>query len=385
MAENSNIEWTDATFNHVRGCTKVSAGCAHCYAETLSGRNPKTLGVWGPKGTRVVAAEAAWKQPLRWNRLAAEGKLPDGSPNVDGVRPRVFCASMADVFEEWAGPMVGANGQRLYHPMNSWEDRRVWIALEECGGDEKPIDMGDVRARLFTLITRTSNLDWLLLTKRPENAAKMMPWGRGSVESYLRGPAMVPKAFTDELIPRGDAIYRNVWLGTTVEDRKAIPRIDALRRTPAAVRFLSVEPLLEDLGPLDLTGISWVIVGGESGHGARPMHPEWVTSIRDQCARAGVAFFFKQWGEWKPYRAMTEAEGDALYHPLAEGEYPDTHSRKCRVETTSILTHPMPKGGACDLMFKVGKNAAGRLLDGREWNEFPAAAGSVPAPVTVEE
>lgn len=350
MATNSKIEWTHHTFNHVRGCTKVSPECDHCYADTLSWRNPLQLGVWGPKGTRVIAAESAWKEPLKWNRAAAKA----------GERHRVFCASLADVFE---GPET--------MPAESVE----------------PVEKA--RDRLFDLICETGNLDWLLLTKRPENIAaaldRQMTRRPFVVHDSAAGPRAERWTNWKEIGMTPARLWPNLWLGTSVGNRRhGVPRIDALRAVPAAVRFLSVEPLLEDLGPLDLTGISWVIVGGESGHGARPMHPEWVTSIRDQCARAGVAFFFKQWGEWKPYRAMTEAEGDALYHPLAEGEYPDTHSRKCRVETTSILTHPMPKGGACDLMFKVGKKAAGRLLDGREWNEFPAA-GSVPAPVTVEE
>jgi len=273
MAENSKIEWTDATFNCWRGCTKISAGCAHCYAETLSGRNPLTLGVWGPQGTRVVAAESAWREPVKWNRLAAEGKLPDGSPNPDGHRPRVFCASLADVFEDWQGPMSDSQGRTLYRAgVADWHTE---------GPPSERLTMADVRRRLFALIDATPNLDWLLVTKRPENAVKMWP-------AVGFPDAGVPGTLGRRLC------LPNVWAGASVEDRKAIPRIDVLRRIPAAVRFLSVEPLLDDLGPLDLTGISWVIVGGESGPGSRPLDVAWVRSIVGQCKAASVPVFVKQ-------------------------------------------------------------------------------------------
>ena len=262
MAENSKIEWTHHTFNPWRGCEKVSPGCSHCYAETLSLRNPKTLGVWGRGGTRVIAAESYWRLPLKWDRDAAAA----------GERRRVFCASLADVFE---------GRPELARP----------------------------RARLWNLIEVTPHLDWLLLTKRPENFHAMLPWLNG----------------------RRD-VQPNVWLGVSVEDqRRADERIPLLLRTPARVRFLSCEPLL---GPVDLAatgwwrcrgcggvgtpenevgmgrcggcgreleardevGVDWVIVGGESGPGARPMRAEWARSLVRQCRDAGVACFVKQLG-----------------------------------------------------------------------------------------
>jgi protein gp37 len=257
VGENSAIEWTHHTFNPWRGCARVSEGCRHCYAETLSKRNPKVLGTWGVDGARVMAAESYWRLPVKWNAEAA----------AVGERRRVFCASLADVFED------------------------------------RP-DLVDARGRLWRLIHDTPQLDWLLLTKRPENVTVMAPgW-------FWCWPA-------------------NAWLGTTVENRDALRRIDHVRDSGAPVVFLSIEPLLEDLGPVDLRGVSWVIVGGESGHGARPMYPEWARAIRDQCVAAGVPFFFKQWGEWRP------------------------------VAPRSLN------------IVQVGKKAAGRLLDGQEWNQMP--------------
>jgi protein gp37 len=258
MGRNTGIEWCEATFNPWRGCQKVSPGCEHCYAETLSRRNPKVLGEWGPGGTRVIASESAWREPPRWDRAA----------RAAGVRRRVFCASLADVFE----------------------DRPELVAP---------------RVRLFHLISETRHLDWLLLTKRPENVRR------------FRGGDGVPRSWPENMPP-------NVWLGVSAEDqRRADERIPLLLQTPAAVRFVSAEPLL---GPVDLSAVrhqlgaesfatvnvlvekdslnrghdrprlDWVIVGGESGPGARPMRLEWARSLVTQCREAGVAVFCKQIG-----------------------------------------------------------------------------------------
>lgn len=244
MAENSKIEWTDHTFNPWWGCTKVSQGCKHCYAETFASNRTQWKNLWGPSGERRRTSEANWRKPLKWDREAA----------AEGVRRKVFCASMADVFED------------------------------------RP-ELYDWRVELFDLIDATPHLDWLLLTKRPENVAPMT-----HVWRYLK---------------HHRAFASNVWIGTSVEDQKtADERIPHLLEIPATVRFLSVEPLL---GPVDLfpyliphfaaddprhfprrNGVEWVIVGGESGPGARPMKQEWVRSIRDDCHGTGTAFFFKQ-------------------------------------------------------------------------------------------
>lgn len=287
MGENTKIEWCHHTFNPWRGCTKVSEGCAHCYAEALSHRNPSVLGLWGDAGTRVVASESAWGEPLKWDRKAREA----------GERHRVFCASLADVFEV---------RDELVAP----------------------------RRRLARLIWETPDLDWLLLTKRPKTAERLI------YEMW----------FSDAEWPR------NYWIGTSVENQKhGLPRIDHLRKIPAAIRFLSVEPLLEDLGRIDLTGIDWVIVGGESGPHARPMHPAWVRSIRDQCIAAGVAFFFKQWGEFSPVQPL------------------DVKFKDVRIDLAGRdVTFLCGLQGDDDaILFRVGKKAAGRMFDGRTWDEYP--------------
>lgn len=302
MAE-TKIEWCDYTFNHVRGCTKISPGCTNCYADTMSSRNPKTLGVWGPNGTRVVAAEAYWREPVKWNRDA----------KIVGKRRRVFCASLADVFEDWPGRIQNAQGHDVWV---SQRGTRSWDSDDgserDFAYDRKPLTMQDVRDRLFRLIDDTPHLDWLLLSKRPENMLRM---------TYDAWCKKVPGHVSqNEGDGRKWAWPGNVWAGVSVEDQaRADERIPLLLQTPAAVRFLSVEPLL---GPVDLskwlgnpvvTGhpawrndpdrppvaepmLHWLIVGGESGPGARPCHVNWVRSIVKQCRNAGVACFVKQMG-----------------------------------------------------------------------------------------
>jgi protein gp37 len=233
VAKNSSIEWTHHTFNPWWGCVRVSSGCKHCYAETWAKRIGMQL--WGTKARRRFFSDAHWSEPLTWNREA----------EAAGERRRVFCASMADVFENRA-------------------DLEPW------------------RERLWNLIEKTPGLDWLLLTKRPECIGQRVPWT--------------------------DTWPHNVWLGTTAENQHwANKRLDELRRYAARVLFVSAEPLIGalNLRPWlvpDAFGrrIHWVIAGGESGARARPMNPEWARDLRDQCEHAGVAFHFKQWGHWSP-------------------------------------------------------------------------------------
>jgi protein gp37 len=272
MAKDTSIEWTDHTFNPWWGCTKVSPGCDHCYAEQWAKRVGES--VWGHHEPRRFFTDAHWRQPRSWNAEAA----------ASGIRRRVFCASMADVFE----------------------DRR---------------DLDATRARLWQLIADTPHLDWQLLTKRPQAIRRLAPWGD-------RWPA-------------------NVWLGTTVEDQtRAQLRVPTLLEIPARVRFLSCEPLL---GPVDLSSfvsapnqIHWIIAGGESGPGARPMGPSWARQLRDFCRSQRIAFHFKQWGHWAPER-------------------PESVNAK-----TTIID-----GGI--VLYAVGKKHAGRSLDGRTWNQLPEA------------
>lgn len=350
MGANTKIEWATHTFNAWRGCEKIAPGCDNCYAAAFAKRNPKMLGEWGPSGTRIVASEAMWQQPLKWNKEAEKREvLHDRHPELEPyARPRVFCNSIADVFEDWHGPIVDHIGNKLRRS----EDGRI----TDCVDWTVPLTLKDLRTRLFSKIDETQYLDWLLLTKRPENIKQFWP-----LES-ING--------TDFY---GQRMRTNVWLGTSIacqaDADRNIPELLKCRDL-APVLFLSIEPLVApvDLVPYlfinDPTGapadliprrgnftpaIDGVFVGGESGPNARPMNPDWVRLIRDQCQAAGVAFFFKQWGEWMPtFHGIDPTKGDP----------------KCRIAAVHHL-----EGGQS--MWKVGKAGAGRMLDGREWNELP--------------
>lgn len=347
MGENSRIEWTHNTFNPWLGCTRVSPGCQHCYAETMMDKRYGKV-EWGPQGKRVRTSDAYWQQPDRWDRAA----------EAEGVRRRVFCGSLCDVFE----------------------DKR-----------DQALDMSVWRGRLWHLIEQTPQLDWLLLTKRPENVLPFVPW-RWTKEYAGRFPP-------------------NVWIGTSVENQEgADKRIPELLEIPAAVRFLSVEPLLgpvtlgddfaswltcnvtrtEDddieccesyaVGGTHYRGIDWVIVGGESGPNARPLHPNWATSIRDQCVAAGVPFHFKQWGE---YGASAEDMTTGLpAFRFFKSEQQWVNKARTWVGKGDVcvdMTGKVLRNGAdfaqaaypVAVMRRLGKKRAGRLLDGEGWNEFP--------------
>lgn len=346
MGENSKIEWCDHTFNPWVGCTKVSPGCDHCYAEAQA-RRFGDAALW--RGERRRTSDQNWRQPLKWNARA----------KAEGVRRRVFCASLADVFDNQVDP--------------------AW------------------RCDLWDLIWETPHLDWLLLTKRPQNIRAMLPGAtKGALADWNNG-------------------WPNVWLGTTVENQaEADRRIPHLLAVPAEKRFLSCEPLV---GAVDLTQlpgpdetaldclrghcdateeqrrvrprrwtadglISWVICGGESGPGARPMHPDWVRSLSYQCITTRTPFLFKQWGEWAPVCEMDELVTDACYYPA-----PKSHPEATRKERRpSCVLHAdgerfdgqraahfgaYQAGKSAMMMFNIGKQLAGATLDGREWREFP--------------
>lgn len=242
----TKIQWADFTFNPWWGCTKVSPACDHCYAEALSkrvGGSPWGKGKhWGPGSLRTVASEKIWREPLRWNKAAM----------YDGVRRRVFCASMADVFE----------------------DRD---------------DLLPVRARLYDLVDATPCLDWLLLTKRPQNAGRL--WLLAARQAGTPGTLL-----------DGSFWQPNVWLGTTIEDnRRKAERLPYLLAAPAAVRFVSYEPALEFVDFTD-SGIDWLIIGGESGAGARPFDLKW--AMRNLTGQV-PAVFVKQLGARPVYAGAT--------------------------------------------------------------------------------
>ena len=300
MSATTGIEWTDATWNPVTGCTKVSAGCDHCYAETLAERFRGTRGHYYENGFDVQARPDKLSLPLTWRKPK-----------------RIFVNSMSDLFHDDVHD--------------------------------------DYIARVFAVMARCSQHTFQVLTKRHARMRSLL-----SSRKFSR--------FVEELTPSTSPLVGmwplpNVWLGVSTENQQwANIRIPALLDTPAAVRFISAEPLL---GPIDLyklwlpegPELNWVIVGGESGRGARPMHPDWARSLRNQCAAAGVNFLFKQWGEWAPIEPDAITSKPSVFFGLdGKGTYYADRYR----------------GGVATLA-RVGKKAAGRELDGRTWDQYPAA------------
>lgn len=320
MAEQSKIEWTDHTFNPWEGCQKVAIECDHCYAEARDQRF--TGGThWGPKAPRRRTSAQNWRKPRQWQRQAQTFF------DAHGRRQRVFCASLADVFDNAVDP--------------AWRDD-LWALIREC-----------------------DQLDWQLLTKRPQNIAKMLPadWGDG---------------------------WPHVWLGTSAGTQKTAElNIPHLLAAPAFVRFVSAEPLL---GPVNLSHLSLrggtvldalrgeemesftgqtfsgpgprrlhlVICGGESGPKARPMHPDWARNLRDQCHAAGTSFFFKQWGEWGPDDFIQTNAKSVWLSPdgtTIDGGILEVQAADCVKPV--ILT------------VRLGKARSGRMLDGQEWDGMP--------------
>lgn len=413
MGSNTRIEWCDATFNPWRGCSRVSEGCRFCYADTMSKRSPKTLGIWGPNGTRVVASEAMWGEPVKWNetpmlRCADCGNLLHGERVKGGdfsgrswdfechgcygsryeiVRPRVFCASLADVFEDWQGECLDSAG--CAHYTHDDDPRKMVCNRQMIGCDTDGYHyttLNDVRRRLFALIDATQNLGWLLLTKRVENIRRMWPYAK-SVNGLCpscKSREGVHGGCSCMLLKASEVQFRpNVWLGTSIATQADAERnLDELGKCEdlSPVRFVSAEPLLEHI---DLSRwlaievgrdgqwrkrskfgekpmIDWLIVGGESGPHARPMHPDWVRSLRDQCAAAEVPFLMKQWGEWVE---ASQVEGGVDCMAKIQAIHPSG--------TLYKNSDTVPHGEGVAVIHRVGKKAAGRTLDGVIHDGYP--------------
>lgn len=291
MGENTKIEWADHTFNGWIGCSHVSKGCMNCYAERdFDHRYHKVE--WGPRGTRVETSDKNWAKPFKWNKAAEE------RGHVD----LVFCASLADVFEDYHA--IGINPEVPVKTLSRW------------------------RERLFDMMVKTPWLIWLVLTKRPENVMGMVPH---SWRTVGRWPA-------------------NVWLGFSAEDQSNFDyRIESAIKIPTPVLWVSAEPLLGYIDMslyLETPEINWVIVGGESGPNARPMHTSWVKNIEWDCGVGRVSFFFKQWGEY------------------IQVDRPDSTGR--------VLNDGQGRNQI--YISRVGRSKAGRLLNGKEYLEFPTTA-----------
>ncbi|HEX4998593.1 MAG TPA: phage Gp37/Gp68 family protein [Terriglobia bacterium] len=270
MASNSTIEWTETTWNPLTGCSKISPGCDNCYA--------------------IREARRLSGNPSKRVRAAYEGTTTrvNGRPN-------------------WTG-LLRTVSERREQPLHWAKPRRIFVnSMSDLFHDDVPTS--DVLA-IADVMKRADWHTYQVLTKR---SARLRDLLNGELRSFAALP--------------------HIWWGVSVENRRhGIPRIDDLRQAPVVTRFLSVEPLLEDLGELNLDGIHWVIVGGESGPGSRPMQQDWVESIRQQCAEARVPFFFKQWGTYAPQDGV---------------------------------------------MTRLGKKAAGRILNGRTWDEYPRNQGQI--------
>ena len=395
MADKTAIEWCDATWNPVVGCSIVSKGCTNCYAMKMAARleamgQPIYRGMTAPSKTGPV-----WTGAVRLNPAVLAKPLSWRRPR------RIFVNSMSDLFHE-ALPDEAID--KVFAVMALAPQHTFQVLTK------RPARMRDY--------LRVRAGDWMVVLP-DAHAAGTLPITKNDVERAFGRSA---KFSYDPPTPTWP--LPNVWLGVSVEDQAtADARIPILLDTPAALRFISAEPLL---GPVDLTyldtgrqpqeyeaeridalrggvawesdgtivarpsvgNIDWVIAGGESGPDARPMHPDWARSLRDQCAAAGVPYFFKQHGEWAPICAMSEAALDACYRPnvkAAPGEdqraIDDVHGRRRIVDATVLHAdgsrhdHLEPgafaQGSAAMTMFAIGKSAAGALLDGREHREFP--------------
>jgi len=313
MSDKTKIEWADATWTPIKGCTRKSPGCVNCYAEIMAARFSKP-GQWGEGLSTIVQTNEG--KDHRWTGLV---RLDDNEllKPLHWTKPRnIFVCSTSDLFHEDV--------------------------------TEEDIDL------VFAVMERARQHTYMVLTKRAERM-------RDYITARTRLPDNIA-AFYDLPTDGSAKLYQpfsNVWFGVSVEDQtRADERIEALRETPALVRFISFEPLLGAI-TANLTGIHWAIVGGESGPGSRPMHPDWARSLRDQCASANVPFFFKQWGEWR----------DGGGHvPIPVRNY---QSHICYLDKDTGKCKSNPNRFSDETMIKLGKGKSGRLLDGVEHNGFP--------------
>lgn len=369
MAETSTIEWTDATWNPITGCSVVSPGCTNCYAMKLAGtrlqHHPSRAGLTkpskaGPVWTGEVRLNEEWlDQPLRWKRPR-----------------RIFVCAHGDLFhesvpDEWIDRVFAVMALVPHHTFQVLTKR-----AERMRGY---LTDDDLNHRISAALGSMLDGDWIW------DHSRLRPAIDGLIDAFI-GHRMTDDDLV-EYLPAPMPLP-NVWLGVSAEDQaRADERLPHLLATPAAVRFISAEPLL---GPIDigwalamqridiaagflqrghfapglekLRRLDWIITGGESGPGARPMHPDWVRSLRDQCTAAGVPFFFKQWGEWAP--------GDSAGKPKTyeiglwvDGRWHMDRTTAKQAEDGNFDEEPD--------VYRVGKKAAGAMLDGREWREMP--------------
>lgn len=364
------------TFNPWIGCHKVSPGCKNCYAEAdMDKRRGRVK--WGIHGTRSVTSYAYWRNALHWN---AEAKRT-------GVRRKVFCASLADWAEDWKGQVVDSKGVPLWWPP---EDEWYLARCEDIDGlptfahqtvqkeGWQPLTLDIIRMYLYKLIEKTPYLDWLLLTKRPENIEKFLPerW-----DAYNNGRAP-----------------RNIWFGCSITNNDEVLRVWPVfqhfaKGTFCPYRiFLSIEPLLGPLRNFEICldesegdrGADWIIVGFESGHNARAGHPDWVRAIRDLCLEKEVPFFFKQWGEYSTTWVVLDSNQPAFkmytsYQQFTQkqwvkpGDYcVDAEGKHCQTGKDFMeAKYPVA------IMNRTGKKAGSNRLDGAVYQQFPESVKNI--------
>ncbi len=388
MAQDSGITWTHHTFNPWSGCTKVSPGCKFCYAESLSNRFNKSngsgsIGDWGPDGTRKVKAESGWDEPLKWNKWAAnaicyscggsgEKRERDVENGIGIIRRKpcttcngygrfkkpyealVFCASLADIFEDYNRQLQNSKNELLFAGSNFYRKPVLceWFTTGNKNlafASRDRLTTAHVLFRLFDMVRQTPNLMWLLLTKRPEKVLYKL------IESSR---TMYGSEYDETVIwlaswAAGIEVPQNVAMGTSVESQGYEGRIVEILKVPARLHWVSAEPLLGELdieGHLE-NGLKWVVAGGESGKDkdVRPCHPDWVRDLRDQCKRTNACFHFKQWGEY--------AEGMQREDWTSVANDGSLSVTDLRLEVVA--------------MSRIGKSKSGRLLDGKIEDGFP--------------
>lgn len=334
MADKSHIEWTDATWNPIRGCSRVSQGCVNCYAE---------------------------KQAARIQRMDRGRGVPEDQGSYDGLITRGG---------QWNGQIRVVDGL-MDQPLRWKKPRRVFV--NSMGDLFHEVVPDSVILSVFTTMAKAKHHTFQVLTKRPKRMRELLSMWQDTGLTLREGCG---------------AVLPNVWLGVSVENQStADERIPLLLLTPAAVRWISAEPLLDKVDitkylPDEWSGVAvcdapygdtppldWVVAGGESSSGARPMHPDWVRLLRDQCQNTGVPFFFKQWGEWLPGEQIP---GRTTYARCDNGQVMTSRGNPCR---ENFQTHP-DKHSRHLITLKIGKKAAGRQLDGCNWDELPMVTNS---------
>lgn len=324
MSTNTKIEWCEHTDNLWHGCTKVHAGCDHCYAETLSNRLGRDI--WGNDKPRMFV-KSVWDDLDKQQAAAAAA----------GEMHRVFVGSMMDIFEK-PMPVINSHGQRMQFGARIHDNKSILQRMpDQMIGGEMQTDF--LRKLLFLNIEakKYPNLIFLFLTKRPSNIPKYI------LPKWMNEPP------------------ENVMFGISVSDQETADDLIPQLMKVKGKKFLSIEPLL---APIDLTEIlelDWIIVGGESGHHARPMHPDWVREIRDLCRERAIPFFFKQWGEWAPMPFPPNE------NPKQFGAWNDCGDPK--YAPGAFVNHLFCT--ACQNMMRTGKKENGRQLDRMEHSEFP--------------